>query len=209
MWAEVEKKVTSGDFTGAIEEAINLQGERYYNIIWKLANLLEEKCLANTMENEISSQQVYDLYREIAEKEENPHFREANDKLGHLLFTQSPSSENEKIDLMNEQLRFAINAKNYTVSSQIFHELSGGKGPAEVKEVGTVDSFIKIADLIKTMSKELEELRSYKAKVEASKSAKKRREKSFSTTMWKTEGAKGSSSLDKPKPDDHQFSKKK
>ena len=93
-----------------------------------------------------------------------------------LLSLDLPQKEDEKISLLEKKFRAVVNANLISESSGYFNQLCGGNGlnPSIDDVKGDPDVLIKIAREQRTMKKELEELRSYKAKNEASIAAEKR-----------------------------------
>lgn len=154
----------------AILEAIKAQHDGYFEAIWVLAETLYKKMMGEEKsDNEIDPQILYDLYKAI--NSNNPHFKQANDKLLGLVRTQNPAPD-EKETYLEEGFRYAFHGSDQDNKDILFNELYQ-KGPIEIREIGTADSYIALAKKIKNMQLQLDELTQYKAKNEARKQAKK------------------------------------
>lgn len=175
--AEVLALANNNDFAEALEMAAEAQTQYHYFVpIWELAIYLDAKY--QQWENVPKGERLtlrnslYETLDKVAET--SPFFIEANQRKMDLIAGMIISGRDEKIAITERQLSIAMSTKDYKLAALLFRELSGGKGlTTDVQEIKAHPStLIQIAEEMRTMREELEELRAYKAKEEARKAAK-------------------------------------
>jgi hypothetical protein len=138
----VSNQVIEGNFSKAIELAINHQKDGYFEIIWELANSLHQHMT-------FDKQLLINLYKAITKT--NSHYKEANSR---LVILYPCLSYTKPYDCLEEQLKAAIESEDQTTIDQIFHQLCGNKGlNLKVTDVkGDSKTLIYLAEQIRNLS---------------------------------------------------------
>ena len=132
----------NGQFNDAIIKARKAQLDGYYVVIWELANALH-------LDLKFEKKRLVELYESISE--ENPHYKEANDRLISCYSKDFFSNVDDPYYFLERQLDAALKANDnddhQSLIDQLFHQLCGYAGMTPIRgmkgDINTLTSLAK------------------------------------------------------------------
>lgn len=188
----IQQQAEQGNYSNALQLALEATTNGDDEALPLLANIYQEK-------GDISNYII--VLNCIPAK--HPLFVSANEEMHNYLLTLPvPQDQEEKIILLEKKFKAALNSNDTKLSTCYFNELIGKGLQVNTSNIRTdADTLIEVARDNRKMRKELEDLRSYKARNEARFAAERR----FLGNQTPNNNNSNNTESDMPKPTSNRF----
>lgn len=159
LWSAIENKVKRGDIAEAIHDVVKYQTDLLnYETIWRLAQHLSQLLTDSNQNSKIKISDLYKLYEGISEP--NPHYAESRFAMQEILMN-TPITEENKIFLLENKFKVALQAKQDMEADRLFNELCGktfSSIPVLQNVRGNVETLCQLAAELRLMQARINEL---------------------------------------------------
>ncbi len=159
LWSTIENKVKRGDVTEAIHDVVKYQTDLLnYETIWRLAQHLLQLLTDSNKNSKIKISDLYKLYEGISES--NPHYAESRLAMQEILMN-TPVTEENKIFLLENKFKVALQAEQDMEADRLFNELCGkpfSSIPVLQNVRGNVETLCQLAAELRLMQARINEL---------------------------------------------------